>query len=119
MRATQVQPHMPLGMRDRSMRALWAPGLPWLSGWHKTRGLSPLMCAMLTPGNSTVACATLQEGFVAPIRVALSTRVSPHDQHVLTVQMDTIREYATWRDWTVTDFVRHCSRRSFSREQHP
>src|SRR5207253_9797920 len=34
-------------------------------------------------GNSTVACVTLQEGFVAPRRVARSTRVSPHDQHVL------------------------------------
>src|SRR5712691_10307006 len=28
--------------------------------WLKTRGLSPPMCAMLTPGNATLACAMWQ-----------------------------------------------------------
>jgi len=31
MLTTKVQLHMPLGMRDHSMRDSWAPGLPWLS----------------------------------------------------------------------------------------
>jgi len=37
----------------------YACSLPGRS-WHKRRGLSPLMCAMLTPDNTTMACATVQ-----------------------------------------------------------
>jgi putative DNA-invertase from lambdoid prophage Rac len=42
---------------------------------------------------------------VSPMRAALYARVSTHDQHTLTMQIDTLREFATRRHWTVTDAV--------------
>jgi putative DNA-invertase from lambdoid prophage Rac len=35
------------------------------------------------------------------MRVALYARVSTHDQHTLTIQIDAMREFATRRGWTV------------------
>ena len=46
-----------------------------------------------------IACPMLQGRFVSPMRAALSTRVSIHDQ-------PTLREFATRRQWTVTDAVK-------------
>ena len=42
---------------------------------------------------------------MSPMRVALYARVSTHDQHTLAMQMDTMREFATRRDWTVIDAI--------------
>jgi DNA invertase Pin-like site-specific DNA recombinase len=39
------------------------------------------------------------------MRVALYARVSTHDQHTLTMQMDAMREFVIRRGWTVTDAV--------------
>ena len=39
------------------------------------------------------------------MRVALYARVSTHDQHTLTMQMDAMHEFATRRGWTVTDAI--------------
>ena len=36
-------------------------------------------------------------------RAALSAHVSTHDQHTLTMQIDALREFATWRHWPVPD----------------
>ena len=70
--------------------------------WHKTRGLPPPMCAILSPGNARVACHRFPGGCVSPMRAALSARVSTHDQHTLAMQMDALRACATKRHWTVT-----------------
>ena len=37
------------------------------------------------------------------MRVALSARVSPHDQHTLAMHMDALRAFATRCGWTVID----------------
>jgi hypothetical protein len=39
------------------------------------------------------------------MRVALSARVSTHDQHTLAMQIDAMRKFATRRGWTVTDAI--------------
>jgi DNA invertase Pin-like site-specific DNA recombinase len=39
------------------------------------------------------------------MRVALYARVSTHDQHTLTMQIDAMHEFATRRGWTVTDAI--------------
>jgi predicted site-specific integrase-resolvase len=52
-----------------------------------------------------VICHQFQGSFVSPMRAALYARVSTHDQHTLAMQMDTLREFATRRGWTVTDAV--------------
>jgi DNA invertase Pin-like site-specific DNA recombinase len=52
-----------------------------------------------------VAFPIFQGGFVSPMRAALYARVSTHDQHTLTMQIDALREFATRRPWTVTDAV--------------
>jgi len=39
------------------------------------------------------------------MRVALSARVSTHDQHTLALQIDAMRTFATRRGWTVTDAI--------------
>ncbi len=52
-----------------------------------------------------IACGHFQESFVSPMRATLYARVSTHDQHTLTMQMDAMREFATRRHWTVTDAV--------------
>jgi hypothetical protein len=43
-----------------------------------TSTLSPLMCAMLLPGHTTLACATLQESFVSPRRGGREARGRRH-----------------------------------------
>jgi hypothetical protein len=53
-----------------------------------------------------IACPMLQGRFVSPMRAALSTRVSIHDPPTLTIQIDALREFATRRQWTVTDAVK-------------
>src|SRR5215510_12588409 len=73
-------------------------GLPC---WHKTRGVSPQICDTLTPAHSTIVCHHFQGRFVSPMRVALSARVSPHDQHTLAMHMDALRAFATRCGWTV------------------
>jgi hypothetical protein len=50
-----------------------------LSSWHKTRGVSPELCDTLTPGNAMIALPIFPEGFVSPLRVALSARLSPYE----------------------------------------
>jgi len=40
-----------------------------------------------------------------PMRVALSARVSTHDQHTRAMQIDAMRTFATRRGWTVTDAI--------------
>jgi len=52
-----------------------------------------------------VAFPIFQGGFVSPMRAALSARVSTHDQPTLTMQIDALPEFATRRQWTVTDAV--------------
>jgi hypothetical protein len=52
-----------------------------------------------------VACPMSQGSFVPPMRAALSARVSPHDQPILTMQRDALPEFATRCQWTVTDAV--------------
>ena len=52
-----------------------------------------------------VAFHHFQGGFVSPMRAALYTRVSTHDQHTLAMQMDAMHEFATRRGWTVIDTV--------------
>jgi len=42
-----------------------------------------------------VALPIFQGSFVSSMRAALSTRVSTHDQHTLTAQIDAMREFAT------------------------
>src|SRR5712692_9690187 len=59
-----------------------------LSSWHKRRGLSPPMCAMLTPSHATLACATWQKGFVSPMCVGLSARVVFHDEWTRVMRRD-------------------------------
>jgi len=44
--------------------------------WHKTRGVSLPMCAMLTPAHSTITCAHVWGSFVSFLHVALSVCVS-------------------------------------------
>jgi hypothetical protein len=39
------------------------------------------------------------------MRVALSARVSIHDQHTLALQIDAMRKFATRHGWTVTDAI--------------
>jgi putative DNA-invertase from lambdoid prophage Rac len=39
------------------------------------------------------------------MRAALSARVLTHDQPTLTMQIDALRKFATWRHWPVTDAV--------------
>ena len=39
------------------------------------------------------------------MRVALSARVSTHDQHTLALQIAAMRKFATRRGWTVTDAI--------------
>src|SRR5437867_11626985 len=51
-------------------------GLP---PWHKTSALSPLICAMLTPGHAMRVCATGQRGLVSPMRDGLEARVMIYD----------------------------------------
>ena len=77
----------------------------WSASWHKTRGVSPQICDPLTPGNSTVGFHHFPGGFVSPVRVALSARVSTHDQHTLALQIDAMRTFATRRGWTVPDAI--------------
>ena len=84
---------------ERSMRG----ACPYVSPWHKRRGVSPQICDTLPPGNSRVALPILQGGFVAPLRVALHACVSPHDQHTLAMQMDAMQELTIRRGWTVID----------------
>src|SRR5262245_60433154 len=67
--------------------------------------LSPRICDILTPGNSTAACHHFPGGFVSPMRVALYARISTHDQHTLAMQMDAMHESATRRGWTIIDTV--------------
>ena len=52
-----------------------------------------------------VACPILQGSFVSLMRAALYARVSTHDQPTLTMQIDALPEFATRRQWTVTDAV--------------
>ena len=52
-----------------------------------------------------VALPTFRGSFVSPMRDALYARVSTHDQHTLTMQLDALREFATRRHWTVMDAV--------------
>ena len=85
--------------RGREKHARGVLGFP---GWHKTRGLPPEICDPLTPGNSTVGFRHFPGGFVSPLRVALSARVSTHDQHTRAMQIDAMRTCATRRGWTVT-----------------
>jgi putative DNA-invertase from lambdoid prophage Rac len=40
---------------------------------------------------------------MSPMRAALSAHV--HDQPTLTMQIDALREFATWRHWPVTDAI--------------
>jgi hypothetical protein len=75
-----------------------------------TRGLPPEICDPLTPGNSTVGFRHFPGGFVSPMRVALSARVSTHDQHTLALQIDAMRKFATRRGWTVTDAIEEWKR---------
>jgi len=65
--------------------------------------VSPQICDTLTPAHSTIACHQFQGSFVSPMRVALSARVSPHDQHTLAMHMDALRAFATRCGWTVID----------------
>jgi hypothetical protein len=65
--------------------------------WHKTRCLPPKIYDPLTSGNSTVGFRHFPGGFVSPMRVALSARVSTHDQHTLALQIDAMRTFATRR----------------------
>jgi len=44
---------------------------------HKTRGLSPPMCAMLTPGNAMLACAPWQRSFVSRQRGRMRRHAFP------------------------------------------
>jgi hypothetical protein len=50
----------------------------WNSGG---RGDSPTDCSgiWLTPGNAMIALPIFPEGFVSPMRVALSARLSPYE----------------------------------------
>jgi hypothetical protein len=45
--------------------------------WHKTRAMSPPMCAMLIPRHATLACATWQRGFVSPQQGCLRRHAFP------------------------------------------
>ena len=56
---------LPLRIHDAHVPLTTAAFSLLLSPWHKTSALSPPMCAMLTPGNATLACATCQRGFVS------------------------------------------------------
>ena len=60
---------------ERRMRGAF----PCVPPWHKRSALSPLICAMLTPGPTTLACATGQRGIVSPMHDGLETRVVIHD----------------------------------------
>src|SRR6266446_10926913 len=55
-----------------------------------------LMCAMLTPGNATLACATWQGSFVSPMRVGLSARVVLHHSQPRVRRRDA-RDTAAWK----------------------
>jgi len=93
-RLLSIRPHVPL---------MIASFLLGLSSWHKRSSLSPEICDTLSPGNAMVALPILQGSFMSPMRAALSARVSTHDQPTLTMQIDALREFATWRHWPVTD----------------
>jgi hypothetical protein len=48
----------------------------WLAPWPKTRALSPLMWAMLTPSNSTLRVRHMAEGFCVTSARDLSSLLS-------------------------------------------
>jgi putative DNA-invertase from lambdoid prophage Rac len=52
-----------------------------------------------------VAFPIVQGSLMSSMRAALSARVSPHDHPTLTMQIDALRAFATWRHWPVTDAV--------------
>ena len=53
----------------------------------------PQMCDPLTPGNSRGVFHQFPGGFVSPMRAALYTRVSTHDQQTLAMQRDALQEF--------------------------
>ena len=85
----------------------WEEGvLPEQSERFSSRSVvSPQICDTLSLGNAMVACPMSQGSFVPPMRAALSARVSPDDQPILTMQRDALPEFATRCQWTVTDAV--------------